>query len=120
MVHNQQSTEPGAPPAGSVGANSAGVEGPTWYPVLLEMLWDLPRLIAPVPDRPSSSRMEMAAVWPISGKDSQEAAFQKKLLNSCYNHGGPSQPTPMTHNFENGPCGVLKGVAIQFQDLPLM
>ena len=100
--------------------------GQTWYPVLLEMLWDLPRLVSPVPDliqRPSGSRMEMApqlTVWPVSGKDSQVAAFQKKLLNSCYSHGGPTQPTPATHNFKNGPCGVLKGVAILFQDPPLM
>ena len=60
-------------------------KGQTWYPVLLEMLWDFPRLIAPAIDliqRPSGSRMEMApqlAMWPVSGNDSQVVAFQKRL-----------------------------------------
>ena len=100
--------------------------GQTWYPVLLEMLWDFPRLIAPVPDliqRPTGAPMETVpqlAVWPVSGKDSLVAPFQRRLLNSCCSHGDPSQPNPTTHNFKSGLCGVLKGVAIPFQDPPLM
>jgi len=49
--------------------------GQTWYPVLLEMLWDFPRLIAPSPDliqRPTGTQMKTVpqlAVWPVSGKD---------------------------------------------------
>ena len=63
--------------------------GQTWYPVLLEMLWDFPRLIAPAPDliqRPTGSPMEMApqlAVWPVFGNVSWVMAFQTMLLSSC-------------------------------------
>ena len=100
-------------------------KGQTWYPVLLEMLWDYPRLIALTPDliqRPTGSQMEMApqlAVWPVSGKDYLVAAFQRKLLNSCCSHGGLSQPSHMTHTSVSGQASVLKGVVILFQDPPL-
>ena len=60
------------------------------------------------------------AVWPVSGKDSLVAPFQRSLLNSCCSHGDPSQPNPTTRNSKSGLCGVLKGVAIPFQGLPLM
>ena len=103
-----------------------GWRGQTWYPVLLEMLWEFPRLIAPAQDlirRPTGSRMEMVpqlAVWPVSGKDSLVAPFRKRLLGSCCSHGDLSQLSLMTHISRSGLAGVLKGVAIPFQDPPLM
>jgi len=59
------------------------------------------------------------AVWPVSRKDSLVTAFQKRLLSSCYSHGDSSQPSLIIHSSESGLCGVLKGIAVPFQDLPL-
>ena len=101
-------------------------KGQAWYPVLLEMLWEFPCLIAPAPDliqRPTGSWMEMVpqlAIWPVSGNDLLTATFQKRLLSSCHSLGEQSQPNLMTHTSGNGSAGVLKGVEIPFQDLPLM
>ena len=66
--------------------------------------------------------MEMVpqlAMWPVSGNDTLVAAFQRRLLNFCSNPGESNQVSPMTHTFGSGFAGVLKGVAIPFQDLPL-
>ena len=101
-------------------------KGQTWYPVLLEMLWDFPRLIAPAPDliqKPTGSPMEMApqlAVWPVSGNVSRVMAFQTMLLSSCLGPGEPNRHSRMIHISESGLAGVLKGVVIPFQDPPLM
>ena len=84
-----------------------------------------PRLIAPAPDliqRPTGSLMEMVpqlAVWPVSRKDTLVTAFQRRLRNFYSNPGESNQVSTMTHTFRSGLAGVLKGVAIPFQDLPL-
>ena len=101
-------------------------KGQTWYSVLLEMLWDFPRLIAPTSDliqRPTGSPMEMApqlAVWPVSGNVSRVMVFQTMLLSSCLGPGEPNRHSRMIHISESWLAGVLKGVVIPFQDPPLM
>ena len=73
----------------------------------------LSQLIAPAPDliqRPSGSLMEMVpqlAVWPVSGKDTLVAAFQRRPQNFCSNPGESNQVSPMTHTFRSGLAGVL-------------
>ena len=126
MVLNQQSTEPGVPSAGSVGVNSAGVEGPN---LVSSASGDV---VGPSQADCPSPRPNPEAVRLLDGdgpSTSHVACLQERFsssclseeaTNSCYNRGGPSQPASMTHNFENGPCGVLKGVTIPFQDPPLM
>ena len=62
--------------------------GQTWYPVLLRMLWDFSKQIAPVPDlilRPTDVLMETVPqldMWPVSGKSSLLKEATKLLLQS--------------------------------------
>ena len=88
------------------------------------MLWEFPRRIPPLPNLvPSPVELDLPvltpqlAVWPISGKSSVAAAFQKKLQDCCWPPGGLSQTIPMTHTSENGLAGVLNKVQIPFQAL---
>ena len=71
-------------------------KGQPWYPVLLSLLWEFPRLIPSLPDliqNPSGLElpelMPQLAMWPISGKSSMTAAFQKRLQVCCWLPGGP-------------------------------
>lgn len=95
-----------------------------WYPVVLEMLMDYPRLIPPQEgllrrgeERRVTEIIPQLAVWPVSGKDIETVAFLRKLQSSCWPPGGQSPPSPMSPCLENGPAGVLKGVVIPFQAL---
>ena len=69
--------------------------GQAWFPTILEMLWDFPRLIAPaLIQRPTVSLMEMVpqlALWPVSRKDTLVAASQRRLLNFCFSPGESNQ-----------------------------
>lgn len=95
-----------------------------WYPVVLEMLMDYPRLIPPQEgllrrgeERRVTEIIPQLAVWPVSGKDIETVAFLRKLQSSCWPPGGQNPPSPMSPCLENGPAGVLKGVVIPFQVL---
>ena len=89
-----------------------------WYPLLLSLLVDWPRLL-PKQDMVTKSVpiMPQLAVWSISGKDSMNKVFQAKLQTSSSIHGGQKQTSPMTHYSGDGIAGVLNGVPIHFQDL---
>ncbi|XP_065902413.1 uncharacterized protein [Dysidea avara] len=92
-----------------------------WFPTLLNMLIDHPRLIIPTPRKPISvdpmPLLPQLAVWHISGISSEVRTFQKKLQHCSSSHGGPKQTSPMTHCLENGIAGVLNGLSIHFLDL---
>ena len=75
--------------------------GQSWYPVLLEMLWDYPRWIPPSQDPflmtsnlVAMSFQPQAAVWPISGRSLLVKTFQAQLGISCWPPGGPSPTRP--------------------------
>ena len=95
-----------------------------WYPVVLEMLMDYPRLIPPQEgllrrgeERRVTEIIPQLAVWPVSGKDIETVTFLQRLQSSCWPPGGRNPPSPMSPCLENGPAGVLKGVVIPFQVL---
>ena len=89
-----------------------------WYPTLLHMLVDYPRLIAAeteiMVNRDSSLMLPQLAVWHISGRDTEINSFRKMLWTSCSAPGGPKQTNPMTHSLLSGIAGVLNGVQIPF------
>jgi len=63
-----------------------------WFPTLLSMLIDHPRLIIPNPRKPISRDpmplLLQLTVWHISGISSKVRIFQKKLQYSSSSHGG--------------------------------
>ena len=95
-----------------------------WYPTLLDMLTDIPRLIPwrenlIQPSHPEAMPdvIPQLAVWTISGEDIESVNFRKKLQSFSSHHGERSHPRAMTHSSESGSAGVTKGIQIPFQDL---
>ena len=95
--------------------------GQSWYPVLLGMLREFPRLLSPQQaqmQRGGQQRAEeftpQLAVWPVSGKNSETVAFQQRLLTSCWHPGGRSPHKPTTPCSTSGLAGVLNGIVIPF------
>lgn len=98
--------------------------GQPWYPVLLEMLWDYPRLLPQLPDLFQMTSLTVAldfqpqlAAWPISGESLQVRAFQEQLGISSFPPGEPNPTRPMIPTSRSGYAGALKGVQIPFLDL---
>ena len=89
-----------------------------WYPTLLHMLIDYPRLITTeteiMMNRDDSLMLPQLAVWHISGRDIEANSFQRKLQTSCLVPGELKQTSPTTHYLPNGIAGVLNGVQIPF------
>ena len=95
--------------------------GQPWYPVLLEMLWDYPRLLPQLPDLFQMTLSTVAldfqpqlAAWPISGESLQVRAFQEQLGISSFPPGEPNPTRPMIPTSRSGYAGALKGVQIPF------
>lgn len=70
-------------------------KGQAWYSVVLEMLMDYPRLIPPQEGLLQRGQEQKVteitpelAVWPVSGKSTEAAAFLLRLQSSCRPHGG--------------------------------
>lgn len=92
-----------------------------WYPSLLALLMDYPRLI-PQQEGVLLETAESAlpaiipqlAVWPISNKGSSHKDFQQMLQSSSWHHGGKSHPNHMIPCFRDGLAGVKNGVQIPF------
>ena len=97
-----------------------------WYPVLLSLLIDHPRLIpaqetnilqvhqAPLPIR--GQEVQLAA-WPISGDPASQASYQRRLQSFSWPPGDPNHSPPTIHSFSSGSAGVLHGAEIPFMDL---
>lgn len=86
-----------------------------WFPTLLYMLIDHPRLIiqeleAVVREDPMPLLPQLA-VWHILGRSSKT---KKKLQHSCSHHREPKQTNLMTCSSGNGIAGVLNRVSIHF------
>ena len=90
-----------------------------WYPVLLGLLIDLPRLL------PESETLILGTWegtlpevipkligWPISNNHTQHKKFQSQLHGSYYHHGGRNPPNRMTHFSKDGSAGVKNGIQI--------
>ena len=97
-------------------------KGQSWYPVLLEMLYDYPQQLPHTLNlfqwTSNVNHMDLLpqlAVWPVSGKNSDLEVFQRQLRNSSLHPGGAKHPEPMTHTSKNGWAGVLNGDRIPFQ-----
>ena len=87
-----------------------------WYPTLLLMLVDYPRLITSnhqvMLNQDPSMMLPQLAAWRISGRDTEVNTFRRKLQTSCSNHGEPKPTGHMTHYSPSGNAGVLNGVQI--------
>ena len=98
-----------------------------WFPMLLNMLVDLPRLLPDVHDLflPSSLGNELplgvpnwtAIAWRISGKPASTRAFRNQLLNSWPRNGQLTLGEIMTRNGVSSPTG---GINTLSKHLPLL
>lgn len=96
----------------------------TWYPVLLEMCMDFPRiipeshdLIQPTHPLAMPDVIPQLAVWSISGNSTKCRNFRRKLQSSCSHPGGRNPQKRTSRNFRNGLAGVAQGVSIPFHVL---
>ena len=90
-----------------------------WYPLLLQMLIAVPRLINHdqiMLNRDPEGLVPQLA-WHISGRDTETKSFRRKLPHSCSSHGGLRQTSLMTHSLASGIAGVVQGVQISLQAL---
>ena len=95
-----------------------------WYPTLLEMLVQEPirlpnvtDLIQPTHRVNKPDVTPPLAVWVISGIDSKTRTFQKELQRSSSHLGDRKRQNRMTPCLASGWAGVMKGVAIPFQEI---
>jgi len=101
-------------------------KGQPWFPVLLSLLFDYPRLILPAAG-PILAQESMTplffpqevqlAVWVTSGSIAKQKSFQNKLQNSLWLPGGQNLTSHTTHSFTSGKAGVLNGTEIPFLGL---
>ena len=95
-----------------------------WYPVLLEMLVQIPLLIPPRRDLVVATHLESLsevipplAVWVISSSATRTAIFRRELQNSSWHHGDTNPPRYMTHSLGSGKTGAVNGTVIPFHAL---
>ena len=97
-----------------------------WYPLLLDMLTDVPCLLTQREDlviSPSEREFIMPAgvpqlaAWPLSGKSADRVAFQQKLHSWSQLRCVPSQHHLMNPSLGNGTNGVWNGVEIPLRAL---
>ena len=93
----------------------------TWYPTILKMCRDFPRVIPPgfnliQPTHPLAMPdvTPQLAVWSISGDDTKSTTFRRKLQNTCSLRGEKSHRSHMTLNSRSGLAGAVQGVSIPF------
>ncbi len=91
-----------------------------WFPVLLDMLEDYPRILPMRPDltlNPTGLEFIMNQVptlvaWPICGIPSSQGAFRNQLLSYYSPPGGPKQHPTTTPCSTSGLAGVSRGIEI--------
>ena len=97
-----------------------------WYPLLLDILADVPCLLPQREDlviSPSEREFIMPAgvpqlaAWPLSGKSADREAFQQKLHSWSQLHCVPNQHHLMHPSLGNGTAGVWNGVEIPLRAL---
>ena len=97
-----------------------------WYPMILQLLDDVPCLLPRRDDlmiSPSQrefimpSGVPQLATWPLLGNSANQEAFQQKLLG-CSRHLGEARPPHlMNPSSKSGTTGVWKGVEIPLEVL---
>ena len=97
-----------------------------WYPMLLEMLEDCPRMLPKQDDLvilPTEQEFIMSqgvpalVAWPISGNPSHHEEFLQKLQTSSWHHGDPKLSQATIPCLLNGLAGVCRGIEIPLWDL---
>jgi len=97
-----------------------------WYPMILEMLEDYPRILPARDDLvilPPGQEFIMnqgvpeLGAWPISGNPSNHEEFLQRLQHSSSHPGDPKRSQTTTHCFRNGLAGVHRGIEIPLRDL---
>ena len=101
----------------STGSDSAGPDTTQpWYPLLLTMLVDFPRLIDQTTQVATRLVQPMLtpqlATWPISGRDTETRSFQRKPPHYYSGQGGLKPTNLMT---TSGVAGVIEGVQIPYK-----
>ena len=89
-----------------------------WYPLLLQMLIAVPRLINHdqiMLNRDPGDLIPQLAVWLISGRDTETKSFRRKLPHSCSSPGGLRQTSLITHSLASGIAGVVQGFRSLFR-----
>jgi len=92
--------------------------GQTWYPVLLGMFWNFPRLIALAPNLISKTKRcpngdgpstrHVTCLW----EKFFSSSLLRRLLSSCYGLDDPSQPNHTTHKWATElSCNPVSGPA---------
>ena len=76
----------------------------SWYPVLLDLLIDPPRLLPEMEDLMLQTWegtlpevIPQLVAWPNSNNHTQHKRFQNQLHDSCCRHGGRNRPNHTTH-----------------------
>ena len=64
-----------------------------------------------------SAGVPQLAAWPLSGRNADQEAFQRKLLGYSGHHGEKKQHLIMNQSSENGVAGARRGIEIPFRDL---
>ncbi len=87
-----------------------------WYPVVMDLLIDIPRLLPAVPDlilpvaeETSPKVTPRLVTWHISNNPTLHSAFQNQLHNSYWRHGEKSPPSRMTPTLKNWLAGARPG-----------
>jgi hypothetical protein len=96
--------------------------GQYWFPVLLEMSADAPRILRPHPHLLTSSNgllhpmfqsgSHLLVAWRISGSDTQAREFRQTLSNSCLKVSDPIHSLDTSQRGALGVIGVCRGVRI--------
>ena len=97
-----------------------------WYPTILGMLEDYPRIL-PARDDLVVLQTEQAFImnqgvpvlvaWPISGNPLHQEEFLQKLQTSCYHLGDQKLSQTTIRCLQSGLAGVHKGIGIPLWDL---
>ena len=96
-----------------------------WFPVLIDMLEDYPRILPrradltlnPTGQKFIMNRIPTLVAWPICGSPSSQEAFRTQLRNSCFPPGEQRQPPITTPCLTSGLAGVSRGIEIPLRAL---
>ena len=101
--------------------------GQTWYPLLLEMLVNIPSLLPMTEtslylpfDREAQHplwRTMKLAVWPLSGNVVEQEVFHRKFVTSLWPPGEKERKRDMKVLGDFGLTGVSHGINVHFQPL---
>ena len=99
-----------------------------WYPLILQLLYDVPCLLPKRDDlviSPSQREFIMPtgvpqlAAWPLSGNSAGQEVFQQMLLGCSQHPGGTRPPHLMNPSSKCGTAGVWKGAEIPLEVRPI-